>query len=48
MNVLFEDDAVSEMKVGPSESTYRSRLQTAVSCFGLKVAVVNVTVKRRG
>ena len=48
MNVLGEDDAVSEMKVGPSESAYRSRLQTAVSCFGVMAAVVNVTVKRRG
>lgn len=31
-----EHGAVSEMKVGPSKSVYRSRLQTAVSCFSPK------------
>jgi len=35
------------MKVGPSESPCRRRLQTAISCFGPKAAVVNVMVKRR-
>ena len=35
-NVLDEHDAVSEMKVGPSKSVCRSRLQTAVSCFSPK------------
>jgi hypothetical protein len=36
------------MKVGPSEPPCRRRLQTAISCFGPKTAVVNVMVKRRG
>src|SRR5207253_761498 len=40
--------AVRKMKVGPSEPLCRGRLQTAVSCFSQKAAVVNVTVKRRG
>jgi hypothetical protein len=35
------------MKVGPSEPPCRRRLQTAISCFGPKTAVVNVMVKRR-
>ena len=35
------------MKEGPSEPPCRRRLQTAISCFGLKAAVVNVMVKRR-
>ena len=35
-NVLAEHDAVSEMKVDPSKSVCRSRLQTAVSCFSPK------------
>lgn len=35
-NVLGEHDAVSEMKVDPSKSVCRSRLQTAVSCFNPK------------
>jgi hypothetical protein len=35
------------MKVGPSEPPCRRRLQTALSCFGPKTAVVNVMVKRR-
>ena len=35
------------MKEGPSEPTCRGRLQTALSCFGPKTAVVNVRVKRR-
>jgi len=39
--------AVRKMKVGPSESPCRRRLQTAISCFGPKTAVVNVMVKRR-
>ena len=39
--------AVRKMKVGPSEPPCRGRLQTAMSCFGLKAAVVNVMVKRR-
>ena len=34
--VPVEHDAVPEMKVGPSEPACRSRLQTAVSCFGSK------------
>lgn len=33
---VSERDAMSEMKEGPSESVCRSRLQTAVSCFGQK------------
>ncbi len=40
--------AVRKMKVGPSEPPCRRRLQTAISCFGPKTAVVNVMVKRRG
>jgi hypothetical protein len=40
--------AVRKMKEGPSEPPCRRRLQTAVSCFGPKTAVVNVMVKRRG
>src|SRR5467141_994152 len=36
------------MKVDPSEPPCRRRLQTAISCFGPKTAVVNVMVKRRG
>ena len=39
--------AVREMKVGPSEPPCRGRLQTAISCFGRKVAVVNVMEKAR-
>src|SRR6516225_8128296 len=39
--------AVRKMKEGPSEPTCRGRLQTALSCFGPKTAVVNVRVKRR-
>jgi hypothetical protein len=39
---------VRKMKVGPSESPCRRRLQTAISCCGPKAAVVNVMVKRRG
>ena len=35
------------MKEGPSEPPCRRRLQTAISCFGPKIAVVNVMVKRR-
>jgi len=35
------------MKVDPSEPPCRRRLQTAISCFGPKTAVVNVMVKRR-
>jgi hypothetical protein len=35
------------MKEGPSEPPCRGRLQTAISCFGSKAAVVNVMVKRR-
>ena len=37
-----------EMRVGPSEPLCRGRLQTAISCYGLRAAVVNVMVKRRG
>ena len=40
--------AVREMKVGPSRSPCRGRLQTAISCFGPMAAVVDVMVKRRG
>ena len=36
------------MKEGPSKPPCRRRLQTAISCFGPKTAVVNVMVKRRG
>jgi hypothetical protein len=39
---------VRKMKVDPSKSPCRRRLQTAISCFGQKSAVVNVMVKRRG
>jgi hypothetical protein len=39
--------AVREMKVDPSEPPCRGRLQTAISCFGCKVAVVNVMEKAR-
>jgi hypothetical protein len=39
--------AVREMKVDPSKPPCRRRLQTAISCFGPKAAVVNVMVKRR-
>src|SRR5215469_3906562 len=39
--------AVQKMKEGPSEPPCRGRLQTALSCFGPKTAVVNVRVKRR-
>ncbi len=39
--------AVRGMKEGPSESSCRRGLQTAVSCYGQNAAVVNVTVKRR-
>ena len=40
--------AVRKMKEGPSKPPCRRRLQTAISCFGAKTAVVNVMVKRRG
>jgi len=40
--------AVRKMEVGPPEPSCRRRLQTALSCFGLTAAVVNVRVKRRG
>ena len=43
-----ERHAVREMKEDPSEPSCRGRLQTAMSCFGRKVTVVNVMVKRRG
>ena len=36
-----------EMRVGPSESDGRIRLQTAGSCLGTMVRVVSVPVKRR-
>jgi len=39
---------VRKMKVGPSEPPCRRGLQTAISCFGPKTAVVNVMVKKRG
>jgi hypothetical protein len=38
-------DAVPKMKDGPSKPVCGNRLQTAVSCFRRKTAVVNVTVK---
>ena len=52
-NVLCQEErasfgarhAVPEMKVGPSEPAFRSRLQTTVSCFGPMAEVVNVTEK---
>ena len=37
--------AVRKMKVGPSESSYRRRLQTAMSCCKSKAVVVNVMEK---
>ena len=40
--------AVRKMEADPPEPSCRRRLQTAVSCFRTKAAVVNVTVKRRG
>jgi len=40
-----EHDAVPEMKEGPSEPVYRSRLQTTVSCYRPMAVVVNVTEK---
>ena len=43
-----ERHAVRKMKEGPSEPPCRRRLQTAMSCFGRKAAVVNVMVKGRG
>ena len=51
--VLCQEDAKSvmlyeKMRVGPSEPLCRGRLQTAISCYGLRAAVVNVMVKRRG
>ena len=39
---------VRKMKDGPSEPPCRRRLQTALSCYGPKAAVVKVRVKRRG
>jgi hypothetical protein len=42
-----ERHAMRKMKEGPSEPPCRRRLQTAMSCFGRKAAVVNVMVKRR-
>ena len=50
---LCQEDAKSvmlyeKMRVGPSEPLCRGRLQTAISCYGLRAAVVNVMVKRRG
>jgi hypothetical protein len=40
--------AAQEMRVGPSKPLCREGLQTATSCCGLMVVVVNVVVKRRG
>ena len=40
--------AVREMRVDPSKSPCWGRFQTAISCYGLRAAVVNVMVKRRG
>jgi hypothetical protein len=50
---LCQEDAKSvmlyeKMRVGPSEPLCRGRLQAAISCYGLRAAVVNVMVKRRG
>src|SRR6516165_1630928 len=42
-----ERHAVREMKEDPSEPSCRGGLQTAMSGFGQKAAVVNVMVKRR-
>ena len=42
-----ERHAVRKMKEDRSEPSCRGRLQTAISCFGPKIAVVNVMVKRR-
>ena len=43
-----ERHAVREMRVDPSEPPCRGRYQTAISCCGPMVVVVNVMVKRRG
>jgi len=42
-----ERHAVREMRVDPSKPPCRGRFQTAISCYGLRAAVVNVMVKRR-
>ena len=44
---LLVRHAVRKMKEDPSEPPCRRRLQTAISCFGPKIAVANVMVKRR-
>ena len=43
-----ERHAVREMRVDPSKPPCRWRFQTAISCYGLRAAVVNVMVERRG
>ena len=48
MYIFHLEFRVRKMKVGPSEPPCRRGLQTAISCFGPKTAVVNVMVKRRG
>ena len=37
--MLVRHEAAQEMRVGPSKSAYRSRLQTASSCMGKVVSV---------
>src|SRR6516165_10805051 len=37
-----ERHAVREMRVDPSKPPCRGRFQTAISCYGLRAAVVNV------
>ena len=39
--------AVRKMRVDPSKPPCRGRFQTAISCYGLRAAVVYVMVKRR-
>ena len=43
----MERDAVSEMKVGPSEPVCKSRLQTAVGCWSRKTTGGERMWKRR-
>jgi hypothetical protein len=40
--------AVREVRVDASKPPCRGRFQTAISCYGLRAAVVNVMVKRHG
>jgi hypothetical protein len=40
--------AIRKMRVGPSESPCRGRLQTATSCCSRTAVVVNVVAKKHG